>query len=99
MKTEKPPTFSKSNQNGRQIHKLHSSKECSLLEKLRNRTHLSFQNRKRKEYSNTKPLLFFIKSEKLKISLSYLKKKKTLYISEQTKIQFTPLQNRNAPHA
>ena len=75
MKTEKPRTFGNSNQNGRQIHKLHSSRERSLLEKLRNRTHLSFQNRKRKEHSNTKPLLLFIKSEKPKITLSYLKKK------------------------
>ena len=58
MKTEKPRTLSKSNQNGRQIHELHSSKERSLLEKLRNCTKLSFQNQKRKEYSNTKPLLF-----------------------------------------
>ena len=74
MKTEKPRTFGTSNQNGRQIRKLHSSKERSLLEKLRNRTHLSFQNRKRKEHSNTKPLLLFIKSEKPKITLSYFYK-------------------------
>ena len=47
----------------------------SLLEKLRNHTHLSFRNRKRKDHSNTKPLLLFIKSEKPKITLSYLKKK------------------------
>lgn len=33
MKTEKPRTFSNGNQNGRQIHELHSSKERSLLGK------------------------------------------------------------------
>ena len=74
MKTEKSRTFSNRNQNGRQIHKLHSSKERRLLEKLRNRKHLSFQNPKRQEYSNPKPLLFFIKSEKPKITLSNLQK-------------------------
>lgn len=32
MKTEKPRTFGNSNQNGRQIHKLHSSRERSLIQ-------------------------------------------------------------------
>lgn len=98
MKTEKPRTFGNSNQKAGKFTNYTLQENVawsSLLEKLRNRTHLSFQNRKRKEHSNTKPLLLFIKSEKPQIMLSYLKK--TLQISEQTKIQFTQQQNRNAP--
>ena len=71
-------------------------KNVACYEKLRNLTHLSFQNRKRKEFQ-PKPLLFFIKSEKPNITLSYLEKH--YKFQSKPKIQFTPLQNRNAPHA
>ena len=77
MKTEKPRTFGNSNQKAGKFTNYTLQENVawsSLLEKLRNRTHLSFQNRKRKEHSNTKPLLLFIKSEKPQIILSYLKK-------------------------
>lgn len=89
MKTETPRTFGKSNQNGRKIQKLHSSRERSQLEKLRNRTHLSFQNRKRKEHSNTKPLLLFIEIEKPKITLSYLKKNTVNFRANQNTVYTT----------
>ena len=98
MKTEKPRTFSNGNQNGRQIHELHSSKERSLLGKTSKPYETFISKPETERIFQHKTTFVFHKKRKTEDN-PFLLKKKTLYISEQTKIHFTPLQNRNAPHA